>query len=203
MCLSCSEIDYLGHHVSKKGVSPTKNKMKAIQEASRPRDLTSLRSFLGLLNYYSKFLPNLQGRLHSLHQLLRHNARFVWSEQCEKVFVECKQEILKSPMLHFFDPRKPITLVCDAGPYGIGAVLNVIENGQERPVYIESASLSPAEKNYSQYDREALGIVFGVKKFHKFVYGNRLTIYTDCKPLIPILSQKKDLGTVINSRFLR
>lgn len=198
-----TEIDYLGHHVSEKGVSPTTKKVKAIQEASSPRDVTSLRSFLGLLNYYSKFLPNLQGRLQPLHELLKHNARFVWSNECERIFTECKQAILGSPILSFYDPRKPLTLVCDAGPYGVGAILNVVENGRERPVYMESASLSVAERNYSQYDREALAIVFGMKKFHKFVYGIRITIFTDCKPLIPILSQKKDLGSVINSRFLR
>lgn len=73
-----TEIDYLGHHVSGRGVSPTARKIKAIQEALRPRDATSLISFLGLLNYYSKFLPNLQGRLQPLHQLLKHNSRFVW-----------------------------------------------------------------------------------------------------------------------------
>lgn len=198
-----SEIDYLGHHVSGRGVSPTAKKVKAIQEASKPRDVTSLRSFLGLLNYYSKFLPNLQGRLQPLHHLLKCNTRFVWSKECEKVFNECKQAIIRSPMLSFYDPRKPITLVCDAGPYGVGAILNVVENGQERPIYMESASLSVAERNYSQYDREALAVVFGMKKFHKFVYGVKITIFTDCKPLIPILSQKKDLGNVINSRFLR
>lgn len=198
-----NKIEYLGHCISEKGVSPSPEKIKAIVDASRPRDVTSLRAFLGLLNFYSKFLPDLQSKLHPLHELLRKNVVFKWNEDCENVFLECKNAIIKSPILSFYDPSKPLSLVCDAGPYGIGAILNVIENGQERPIYMASASLSPAERNYSQLHREALAIVFGLKKFHKFVYGNFVTIYTDCEPLPSILSGKKDISTVINSRFLR
>lgn len=197
------QIEYLGHVISAKGISPSDSKIKSIVNASRPRDLTSLRAFLGLLNFYSKFLPNLQSRLYPLHELLRKNVPFIWSKECEMVFNECKTAIVESPVLAFFDPSKPLTLVCDASPYGVGAILNVVVNGIERPVYMASASLSPAERNYSQYDREALAIVFGMRKFHKFVYGQSLTVFTDCEALPPILSGKKDLGTVVNSRFLR
>lgn len=158
------EIEYLGHSISREGVSPCKSKVKAITEATPPHDVTSLKSFLGLLNFYSKFLPNLQGKLRPLHDLLHTGVKFTWSDECSKVFDECKSAIVASPVLSFFDPTKPMTVVCDAGPYGVGAILNNVENGVERPIMMESASLSAAEKNYSQLDRETLAIVFGIKK---------------------------------------
>lgn len=198
-----SEIEYLGHRVSKKGVSPSRDKVKAITEATPPHDVTSLRSFLGLLNFYSKFLPNLQGKLRPLHDLLHANVKFHWSSECNEVFAECKQAIVESPVLSFFDPTKPMTLVCDAGPYGVGAVLNNVTNGEEKPIYMESASLSDAERNYSQLDRETLAIVFGVRKFHKFLYGHEFVVFTDCQALVSLLSNKKDQNSIVNSRFLR
>lgn len=193
-----NEIEYLGHRLSSQGVAPLKMKIDAISKATQPKDITSLRSFLGLLNFYSKFLPNLQS-----HQLLQKNSVFKWSEECKQVFNECKALIINSPVLSFYDTTKPLTIVCDAGPYGVGAVLNVVENNEERPVYMVSASLSQAERNYSQLHREALAVVFAFRKFHKFVYGHFVTVYTDCKALQSILCGKKDLGTVINCRFLR
>uniref|UniRef100_A0A336MPS3 RNA-directed DNA polymerase n=1 Tax=Culicoides sonorensis TaxID=179676 RepID=A0A336MPS3_CULSO len=198
-----NKIEYLGHEISEKGVATTKKKIEAIEKACCPRDLTSLRSFLGLLNFYSKFLPNLQPKLHPLHELLKKGVAFKWTDECESVFKQVKAEILSSPILAFFDLSKPLSLVCDAGPYGVGAILNISENGIERPVYMASATLSKAEENYSQLHREALAIVFGVKKFHKFIYGTPVVVYTDCQALATLLSGKKDLGNIMNSRFLR
>lgn len=86
-----------------------------------------------------------------------------------------------------------MNIVCDAGPYGVGGVLNIVDKDEERPVYMVSASLSEAEKNYSQLHREALAIVFSIKNFHKFIYGHHVIVYTDCKAP-SILSGKKDLG---------
>lgn len=202
-CFFSTKIEYLGHEISEKGVAPSSGKVQAVIEASSPRDLTSLRAFLGLLNFYSKFLPDLQPRLHPLHRLLQKEVKFEWSDECEEVFQKCKKDLINSPILSFYDPSKPLTIVCDAGPYGVGAILNVVENGIERPIYMASASLSEAEKNYAQLHREALAIVFALKKFHKFVFGHFVTIFTDCQPLPAIFSGKKDISTVINSRFLR
>lgn len=109
----------------------------------------------------------------------------------------------ESPLLVHYDLNKELTLVTDASPYGVGAVLNVISEGEERPCMMASSSLSKAERNYSQLDREALAIVFGVKKFHKCIFGRHVVVYSDCKALENILSPNKDLGSIVNSRFLR
>lgn len=118
-----------------------------------------------------------------MHQLLHKDVPFKWSNECQEIFEKCKQMIVKSPILTFYDPSKPLSIVCDAGPYGVGAILNIIINGEERPVYMISATLSPAEKNYSQIHREALAIVFVFKKFHKYVFGHFVSVFTDCQAL--------------------
>lgn len=111
--------------------------------------------------------------------------------------------ISQSPILTHFDSNKELSFVCNANPYEIGAVLNVIEKGVKRPCLMVSSSLSKAQKNYSQLHREALAIVFAVRKFHKYIFGRKVIVYTDCKSLESILSPNKDLGNIINSRFLR
>lgn len=196
-------IEYLGHSISGEGISPSKLKTEAIQKATPPNDVTSVRSFLGLINFYGKFVPMLQSQLRPLHDLLKTGVRFEWSRECQEVFDWVKAQLLQGPLLVHFDPTKPITLVCDASPYGVGAVLNIEIDGVERPCYMMSSTLTAAERNYAQLHREALAIVAAVKKFHKFLYGQKVTVYTDCKSLESLLSGGKNLGTVINSRFLR
>ena len=90
-------------------------------------------------------------------------------------------------MLVHFDDWKPIVLACDASPFGIGAVLlHILEDGNKHPVAYASCSLSPGERRYSQFDKEALGIVFGVGKFHCYIYDRKFLLYSDHKPLIHI-----------------
>lgn len=106
-------------------------------------------------------------------------ATFFWSNDCQKVFEEVKFEMANGPLLVHFDATKQITMVCDASPYGVGCVLNVVINNEERPCMMMSSSLSSAENNYSQLHREALAIIAGVKKFHKYIYGLHVLVYTD------------------------
>lgn len=197
------QVSFLGHEVSGKGIGPSSQKVKAIMKMPPPKNLTQLRSFLGAVNFYSKFIRNLQSDLHPLHKLLCKDAKFDWSVECQRVFEEVKNKIVTSQWLVHFDPSKPISLICDAGPYGVGAVLNITIDNVERPCYFVSSSLSAAEKNYAQLHREALAIVFAVKKLHKFIYGHEVIVYTDCKSLESLLSKEKNLDCVINSRFVR
>lgn len=197
------ELEFLGHYITKDGIAPGKTKMTALVNAPRPRDVSQLRSFLGGVNYYSKFVQNLQSLLHPLHRLLQKGVPFEWTVECQECFENVKQRLQNSAMLARYDPSKSITIICDASPYGVGAVLNVIENGEERPCFMVSASLKPAQQNYSQLHREAYAIVFSVTKYHKFIYGKKVTIFTDCKALESILSKSNNLDGVINSRFLR
>ena len=132
-------------------------------EAPQPVNITQLKSFLGMLNYYGKFLPNLSTHLAPFYQLLR---KILIGPEQKEAFQKAKSMLTSSKVLTHYDPAKPLTLSCDASPYGVGAVLSHQMGESEHPIAFASRSLAPAEKNYSQIDKEALAIVFGVKHFH-------------------------------------
>ena len=126
------KIEYLGHIIDEQGRHPTKEKIQAIQEAPTPKNLTELRSFLGIINYYSKFLPNLSTQLNPLHRLLVKNKKWFWGAEQDCAFQKAKEALQSNSLLVHFDPSKPIILACDASQYGIGAVLShVKEDGAE------------------------------------------------------------------------
>ena len=109
-----------------------------------------------------------------------------------------------SQVLVHFDGSKPIILSCDASPYGIGGVLaHVMPDGSERPIAYTSRTLSSAEKNYSQLEREALSIIFSVKRFHQYLYGHSFTLYSDHKPLEHLHNETRQVPPMASSRIQR
>ena len=137
--------------------------------------MCQLRSYLSLLNYYGKFIKNLSSLQRQLHQLLCHGKAWKWTQQCEAAFVQTKKALLESDALIHFDPTLHLQLACDASPYVVGAVIShIMPNGEERPIAFASRTLSKAESNYAQIEREALGIVLGVRKFTNISLGEDL-----------------------------
>ena len=130
--------------------------------------------------------------------------KWEWSPACQKAFHKSKEALVESPALVHYDPTKPIHLACDASPYGVGAVISQLEeSGQERPVVFASRSLNKVERNYAQIEREALALIFGVCKFHQYLYGRTLTLQTDHKPLMTILGPKTGIPTLAAARMQR
>lgn len=197
-----NKVEYLGHVITEHGIAPKKNKMQAIFDAPSPKDVTSLKAYLGLLNFYAKFVPNLSSRLSPLYGLLAKDVKFIWSKQCEEIFQNSKNWLYESNVLTHYDPNKQIGMVCDSSSYGVGAVLFHKIDGKELPIMFCSSTLSKAEKNYAQLHREALAIMFGVKKFHKFIYGRHVDIYTDHQPLEQIFGEKNRI-IITNQRLQR
>ena len=119
-----SEVEYLGHSISAKGILPVSVKVRAVKHAPRPRDVSQLRSFLGLLTYYGKFLLNLATLLRPLYDLLQSAKTMSLGKSQEQVFSKAKELLSPANLLTNYDPEELLVLSCDASPYGVGAVLS-------------------------------------------------------------------------------
>lgn len=199
-----SRVEYLGHIVDSEGLHPTDEKVEALVRAPSPTNVSELRSFLGLLNYYGRFLKGLSTLLQPLHALLKKESPWKWTPECEDAFTKTKRLLLKSKVVVHYDTRKPVRLACDASPYGVGAVIShIMEDGKEKPIAFASRTLSEAESKYAQIEKEALSIIFGVRKFHKYLYGRKFILTTDHKPLLAILGPKSAIPTLAALRMQR
>ncbi|XP_046406357.1 uncharacterized protein K02A2.6-like [Ischnura elegans] len=198
------KIEFVGYQLSAEGIHPTDKKVSAILSAPKPENVDSLRVYLGLVNYYDRFFPNKASQFHVLYDLLKQGAKWEWGSEHEKCLSYVKDVVTKAALIHF-NPDLPIVLAGDASPHGIGAVIShVMPDGTERPIAFGSRTLKPAERNYSQVDKEALAIIFGVTKFYMYLWGRRFTVYSDSKPVVGIFNpQRKQLPDIMSPRVLR
>ncbi|UYV63245.1 hypothetical protein LAZ67_2003535 [Cordylochernes scorpioides] len=182
---------------------PLDHKVQAIQKAKTPTNISELRSFLGLVNFYGKFIPNLPELLKPLHELLHKKRPWVWTKECGEAIDKCKNSITSERVLVPYNATLPLCLATDASQIGVGAVLSHIIEGQERPIMFASRTLSEAEQNYSQIEKEALAIIYGVTKLHQFIYGRKFILIIDHKPLVTILGSRSGIPTLSTSRLQR
>lgn len=197
-------VSYLGHVVDAEGIHPMQEKFEAIAKAAVPTTVTELRSFLSLLSYYGKFIPNLSTLIAPMTGLLQKDVKWEWSPSCQKLFKEAKKQLLSNRVLVHYDPELPLILACDASPVGVGAVIShKMPDANEKPVAFASRMLTKAEKNYSQKEKEALGLVFGVVKYLDYLFGRKFTLITDHKPLLKILGTKTGVPPLAAARMQR
>lgn len=195
-------IKYLGHVIDEHGLHKTQEKTEAVKNMRRPNNLNELRTFLGLANYYNKFIKNLASLLHPLNKLLKKGQNFEWTEKCEESFIKVKEEITSDNILVHFDPKLPLILATDASPTGLGAVLSHrYSDGSEKPISFASRTLTESEQKYSQIDKEATGIYWGLKKFYPYCYGRKFVLVTDHKPLVSIFHPHKALPAISATRI--
>ena len=197
-------VSYLGHVISAEGLHTADSKVKAVVDAPDPRNISELRSFLGMVNYYGKFLPNLATTLSPLYHLLRQTTSWRWGPKQKRAFRKVKRLLKSSRVLTHFDDQLPLLLECDASPYGLGAVLShEMPDGSERPICFASRTLTKAEQNYSHLDKEALAIIFGVRKYHQYLFGRPFQIKTDHKPLTHIFDESRVVPAMASGRIQR
>ena len=198
------EVNYLGYKIDATGLHPTEEKVKAIVKAPSPANITQLRAFLGLLNFYRRFIPKASTLLEPLNKLLRAKEVWSWGREQEHAFVEAKQALLNSGALTHFDPTRDIIVVADSSAYGVGAVLCHSIDGVERPVCFVSRTLNKAERNYSQLEKEALALIYALSQFHNYLWGqSNFTLVTDHKPLLGLFSQTKNMSPQASGRIQR
>ena len=192
------------HDIDSHGPQKSPEKVKAALKAPHPCNVAEMRSFLGIVNYYNKFLPNLSTVVHSLNLLLENNRQWKWTEQCDKAFHDVKEMITSEQVLTNYDPSLSLMRACDAFPVGIGTVLShVMNDGSERPIAFASRALAKAEQGYAQVDKEALVIVWEVKKFQVYLFGRSFILFTDHQPLTSILHPRESIPVVTATRLQR
>lgn len=179
-----SEVTFLGHVVSSEGVRMEQAKVNAVKDWPTPKDVSEVRSFLGLAGYYRRFVRRFAHIAAPLTNLLEKGAPFEWKLQQQGAFDSLKEALTTAPILQPYDPDLPCTVDIDASDFAIGAVLQQDFGRGLQPVAYESRKLKRAERNYSARDREQLAIVHATKVWRHYLLGKPVTIRTDHRPLL-------------------
>ena len=180
------EIVFLGHTVSAKGIEMCQDKVKSILEWPILESRDNILSFLGLANYYRRFIDNFSKITFPLTQLLKKETKFVWGEEQQHAFDELKRQFTKSPILTFADPEKPYIVETDASDLALGAVLiQTSDKGIGLPIAFYSRKLIPAELNYEVYDKELLAIIEAFANWRQYLMGAKhsVQVFSDHKTL--------------------
>ncbi|GMF56344.1 unnamed protein product [Phytophthora fragariaefolia] len=176
-----SKIPVLGCLVGKNGVRADPGKVRVINEWPTPSNVKELRQFLGLATYLCKYVSNYAGKIRPLSQLLKKDAAWDWTAECQQAFDAVKQGLTEAPILAVADQDRPFHVVCDASDFAIGCALKQHDHeGRDRVVYYQSRQLKPAERNYPVHDKELLAMKYALAKFRVYLLGGRpFVVYTD------------------------
>ena len=179
-CFGADRVSYLGHIVSSEGVHTDPAKIQAVSQLDSPVTVEQVRSFLGLVGYYRRFIPSFASLSAPLVALTKKGSKFQWGEPQNNSFNELKKYLCTAPILAYPQFDQPFVLQTDASDKGLGAVLTQFDcNRKERVIAYASRSLSNCEKNYSATEKEALAIVFAVEHFRVYLLGRTFTLITD------------------------
>ena len=197
-------VIYIGHQVNREGIHPCQNKVETLVNAPYPKNQAELISFLGAVNYYSRYLPKLATVIEPLNALRGQKTAWRFGVKEKESFDKLKALLTLDQVLAFYDPNLPLRIDTDASSVGLGVVMShVYPDGSERPVEFHSRTLTEAERKYSQIEKEALSIIWGVQKLHRYVYARPFSLVTDHKPLLFLFHEHKRIPEMAISRIQR
>ena len=178
-------LEFFGFHFTKEGTKPDPKKEEAFVNSPRPTNVSELRSLLGMSNYSSQYIHDYATVTEPLRRLTHKDEKFIWGKEQEEAYQKPKNALLSSPVMSYCDVNKETVILVDASPVGLSAILSQQEHGSSKSQIIAyaSRSLTSTEQRYSQTEKEALAIVWGIEHFHLYVYGAPFVLYTDHKPL--------------------
>ena len=187
---SVSELVFFGFKISADGLAPDDKKVDAVRNARTPQNPAEVRSFLGLVNYCARFIPNFATLAEPLRQLTRSDTEWTWGKTQQDAFDRLRVILTSDCVVAHYDQSADTELKVDASPVGLGAILLQRSGDTARPVAYASRTLTDVERQYSQTEKEALAVVWACERFHIYLYGKPFTLYTDHKPLEIIYSPK-------------
>lgn len=188
------KLTILGHMVDANGIYPDPDKVSAVSKFPVPKNITDVRSFLGLCSYYRRFIRNFADIAKPLHDLVKKDSKFSWNVAQRESFETLKKLLSRDPVLGHFLPDAETRIHSDASGYGIGAVLVQVQDGKEKPIAYASRSLTAAEKNYSTTERECLAVIWAISKFRPYLFGRPFTVVTDHHSLCWLANVKDPSG---------
>jgi hypothetical protein len=181
------KIKFLGHIIQQGCIRMDQDKVKAIEEWQPPSNVSELRSFLGLANYYRRFVKGYSKIASPLTELLKKGRIYNWSEECQRAFMELKEAMSKDPVLALPDIGKPFEIQTDASDYALSGVL--LQDGH--PIAYESRKLNQAERNYAAHEKELLAVVHCLRTWRHYILGSRFVVKTDNTAVSHVLTQPK------------
>lgn len=192
-----SQILFLGHIISDKGVTPNPEKVESIAKIPRPHTQRAIRSFLGLLNYYRRYIPAFSEKAKPLNNLLRKDLKFTWTSECETAFEFFKNILINPPILQYPDFTKTFNITCDASFTALSAVLSQGPLGEDLPIAFASRTLSDVETRYGATEIELLSIVYAIQEFHCYIYLTKFQVFSDSKALQWLFQVKSPTSRLI------
>lgn len=192
--IGVEELDFLGHHLTSRGICTSKSKLEAIKKLREPRTVEEVRSLLGMVTYLGCYIPDLATITDPLRQLLKKDASFDWTKECSEAFTKIKENLNSERFLGYFDVRDRTQLYADASPVGLGAILIQLSKRGDawipRVITCASKSLTETEKRYCQTEKEALALVWGTERFHPYLFGIEFELITDHEALVTIFGPR-------------
>ena len=190
-------VDFLGHTVSSTGITPLQAKCLAVQQFPKPSTQRQLKEYLGMINYYNRFIPNCSDLLQPLYSMLKpskkgQSIKLTWTQEAEKAFLNSKNILINGTTLSFPVSEAETSISTDASNIGTGAVLQQFIDSAWKPIAFFSQKFNNAESKYSTFDRELLAIYKAIKRFRYFIEGRKFHVYTDHKPLTTTFANNKN-----------
>lgn len=185
------EVQFIGHVISPNGIRPSPSKVEALVSFRRPENASEVKSFLGLANYMNKFINNLATLDEPLRRLTEQSVKFEWTSEHQASFEAIKNALSHSVSLGYFNVEHATSVIVDASPNALGAVLVQTDNvGEHRVICYASKSLTKTEKRYCQTEKEALAAVWGIERFQMYLLGKKFDLITDCKALLYLFTSR-------------
>ena len=201
-----SELDFIGYHIDKDGITPLPGKVQGVQKFPKPETACQLRRFIGMVNFYHRFIPHIAEIMEQLHTLIaatRTKSQVLnWTDRALCAFESTKETLAKVCLLSYPSTDAPTSIVTDTSDIAVGAVLQQYVDGAWKPISFFSKAMKPAERRYSTFDKELLAIYLAIKHFRHFIEGRHFHVLTDHKPLTFAMNTRSDRYSPRQSRHL-